>query len=122
MGETRRDHYAIQDGSEIARRMRASPHWTEGREFLGSLIFQVTEEGRAALYDYILENAEVPARYAVTYRDFEGTSIIPAKSRSAARYAAYVRSDVDWPFLEFLAGIKSVRIHSKASTPKSSPV
>jgi hypothetical protein len=30
-----------------------------------------------------------------------------AKSHSAAKYAAYIKADVDWPFMEFCHGLRA---------------
>ena len=119
MGETYRNYFSVGECSEISARMRASPHWTDGRETFGSMTFHVTDEGRAALRDYILNNLHVPARYAVTYKghgDYP-PSLLPAKSHSAARYAAYLSSECEWPLMEFVAEIASVKIHSREINP-----
>ncbi|MEQ3670360.1 hypothetical protein [Pseudophaeobacter sp.] len=117
MGETYRNYFCIGDDSETAARMRASPHWSDGRKAHGSTYFSVTDAGRAALKIYILENLHVPARYAVTYKgqdlDIYPPSLLPAKSHSAAKYAAYRNSECEWPFVEFMAEIASVKIHSR---------
>ncbi|MFS4580385.1 hypothetical protein [Phaeobacter sp. C3_T13_0] len=119
MGETYRNYFCTGDDTEIAESMRASPHWTGGKKAHGSTYFSVTDEGRSALRDYILKNFHVPARYAVTYKgqgDYP-PSLLPAKSHSAARYAAYLHSECEWPLVEFMAEIASVKIHSRAINP-----
>ena len=120
MGETHRNYFSVGDDTETAARMRASPHWSGGREVFGSMSFHVTEEGRAALRDYIHESIHVPARYSLTYRHHEGESIVTARNRSAAKYAAYQQADIDWPFVEFVTEIKSVKIHTRAINPQLS--
>ena len=105
MGETYRNYFSVGDDNEASERMRASPHWTEGRKMFGSQCFHVSSEGREALLNHIREFIEVPARYAVTYKDYEGVSIVPARSRSAAKYKAYLNSEADEPFVEFVSMI-----------------
>lgn len=114
-GETYRDHFCAGNDTETAARMRASPHWTNGAKSFGSWFFYVTDEGRKALAEYMAGNVETPARYTITYHHHEGEDVVAARSRSAAKYAAYMQADVDWPFAEFLAGVKSVRLHSKGN-------
>lgn len=117
MGETYRNYFSIGNDSETAERMRASPHWSDGHERFGSTVFYVTDEGRCALCDFIHENNHVPSRYAVTYKDYEGSSIVPARNRSAAKYAAYRNSECEWPLVDFMAEIKSVKIHTREINP-----
>ena len=83
-------------------------------------MFSCFDEGRAALLAYIRANVEIPARYAITYRHHEGVQIVSARSRSAAKYAAYLEADLEWTFMEYAAEIKSVRLHSRASFPQQS--
>lgn len=120
MGDTYRNYFATDAGSTTAARFRASPHWTNGTEEFGMDYFHVTEEGKRALKEHMRGNVEIPARYCITFRHHEGSSIVTAKSRSAAKYAAYLDADIDWPFMEYAAEIKSVRLHSPASRPLQS--
>lgn len=114
MGETYRNYFATSDDTECANRKRVSPHWSDGREVLGNLTFHVTDEGRKALYDHIMENIYVPARYRLTFHGHEGEQFVSAKNRSAAKYQAYVDCDIDWSFKEFVSLVKSVKIHTRA--------
>lgn len=118
MGETYRNHFSIGEESETAARMKASPHWTDGREVFGSMVFHVTAAGRAALAAHMRANVETPARYEITFRDYDGSTIVSARSRSAAKYAAYIDADLDWSFMEYAALIKSVRLHSRGNIPQ----
>lgn len=117
IGETYRNYFAVDADSETARRFRASPHWTNGTDKFGMSSFSVTDEGRAALLAFIRENIEVPRRYMITFRRYDESKIVAAKSRSAAKYAAYLDADIDWPFMEYAAEIKSVRIYSPCCLP-----
>lgn len=121
MGETYRNYFSVGDDTETAARMRASSHWSNGVERFESICFHVTDEGRKALREYMLQNLYIPARYAITYRDYEGVSIHPARNPSAAKYAAYRASETDDPFPVFVREICSVRIHSRAINPHLNP-
>ena len=117
MSETYRNYFCTGDDTETAARMRASPHWTNGSKAHGSTYFSVTEEGRSALRGYMLASLHVPARYAVTYKHHDGTSLVAARTRSGAKYAAYRNSECEWPLVEFMAEIASVKIHTREVNP-----
>ncbi|WP_407496786.1 hypothetical protein [Pseudooceanicola sp. MF1-13] len=120
LGETYRNYFAASPNSNTADRMRASPHWTNGTEKFGMVYFHVTKAGQRALVDHMRSNLVIPARYAITFRHHDGCSIVSAQSRSAAKYAAYIDADIDWPFMEYAAEIKSVRLFAPANVPKHS--
>jgi hypothetical protein len=117
MGETYRNYFAIDADTETATRMRASPHWTGGTKKFGMVYFSVTDQGKRALIDHMQANVTVPARYAITFRHYDGCKLVPARSRSAAKYASYLAAEIEWPFIEYAAEIKSVRLHSVAINP-----
>lgn len=117
MRETSRNHFALEPQSADVERMRQSPHWAESAEKFGMVYFHVTEDGKRALLEYLRTQVEIPARYEITYRDFEGSSVVTAKSRSAARYIAYLEADTGGSFMEFVTFIKSVRLYSRACIP-----
>ncbi|SLN74660.1 hypothetical protein ROJ8625_04076 [Roseivivax jejudonensis] len=116
-GETYRNYFATDADSDTADRMRASSHWTNGSAKFGMIYFHVTDEGRRALLKFMRDHVAIPARYIVTYRHHNGSSVVAAKNRSAARYAAYQHADVDWPFMEFAANIRSITLYAPALTP-----
>jgi len=115
MGETYRNYFACDPESSTADRMRASTHWSGGSTKFESSCFHVSDVGRKALKRFMDEHVDTPARFAITYRHHDGTTIVPARTRSAARYAAYQNADIDWPFMEFAAEIKSIKKHSAAN-------
>lgn len=119
-GETYRNHFATDAGSDTAARMRSSEHWTNGTGRLGMIYFHVTEEGKRALAAHMRANVETPARYEITYRHHSGSNLVAARSRSAAKYRAYLEADIDWPFMEYAAAIKSVRLLFPANIPVQS--
>lgn len=117
MGETYRNYFSIGDDTETAQRMKASPHWSSGREVLGSMSFHVTEEGRNALYEHMQTTLYVPARFEITFHEYEGEMIVSAKSRSAAKYQAYLECESEDNFGEFISYIKSVKTLHHAINP-----
>ena len=114
MGETYRNYFACDLESETSGRMRESSHWSGGSTKFESTCFHVTDAGKSALREYMRQNISTPALYSITYKHHEGENIVSAKSRSAARYAAYLNADIEWPFIEYAAEIKSVKIHTRA--------
>ena len=121
MDENRANRFAVDEGSQDVERLRASPHWTDGYEMWGMMHFHVTHEGRKALSEYMRESVETLPRYLLTFRDHDGTVIVPAKSRSAARYAAYADCDIDWTFMEYAAEIKSIRLYDRGNPSQLKP-
>lgn len=117
-GETYRNYFAAGPDSETAERMAASPHWTDGNIGGSCVFFHVTEQGKAALSEYIAENVETPNRYTVTHKYGGGENIVTAKSHSAAKYAAYLYTDSDMTFKDFLKIVKSVRLYSRGNKIK----
>tara|TARA_R110000796_G_scaffold135042_3_gene251177 strand:+ start:5086 stop:5550 length:465 start_codon:yes stop_codon:yes gene_type:complete len=115
MGETSRNHFAC-DGTHgsTSDRMRSSAHWSNGSGKFGMTYFHVTDAGKSALREYMRQNISTPALYSITYKHHEGENIVSAKSRSAARYAAYLNAGIERPFIEYAAEIKYVKIHTRA--------
>lgn len=109
MGETCRNYFSVGGCSETATRMKASPHWSGGCSETAT---------RKALYDHMMQTLHVPARFAVTFHDYEGEMIVSAKSHSAAKYKAYLQCETDEPFGDFAKGIKSVKIHRRVINPQ----
>ena len=97
MAETYRNYYAIDTDSEIARAFEASPCWTLLAERMGMATFEVFAAGRAALRDHLILISEPHRRFAVIYEGLE--TQVAAKSKSAARYVAYLQAD--WNELSF---------------------
>ena len=114
MGETYRNYFAVDATSKEADRFRSSPHWTNGTEKFGMDCFHVTKEGRRALIEHMRDHIDIPCRYRVTFKHHDGDAIVAAKSRSSAKYAAYIDADIDLPFIEYAAKIKSVQLYSRA--------
>ncbi|AZV00364.1 hypothetical protein IQ24_01803 [Paracoccus sulfuroxidans] len=114
MGETYRNHFATDAGSDTADCMRASPHWTGGTEKFGMTFFHVTQDGKRALLEHMRDSVDLPARFEITYHGHNWREIVAARSRSAAKYGAYLDADSGDTFGEFVRRIKSVRLLSRA--------
>lgn len=108
--ETYRNHYATTSADAMC--FEANPHW----EFCGAqdrmAFYAVTDAGRQALSDY-LETLDVDERhraYVVTYEGYEST--IPARSRSHARYANWLRISDSFSELTFGEFIKNSSVRA----------
>lgn len=98
--ESYRNNFAIDDESDLAKVFDASPHW-EKRGVNGAMaFFSVTQAGREALADHLKQQAKPARAFVVT---FDGHStIIPAKSPGAARYAYFLKISDVLPDLTFV--------------------
>ena len=104
VGETYRDHYATDCPEQIAK-MRASEWWVEGVTRDQMTFFHVSDAGRNALREELTKD-KYGRLYEISRGCVNGVAFVMAKSRSAARYAAYIDADVDWPFMEFCEGLR----------------
>lgn len=101
--ETYRNHFATAATGTKAAEFTASPNWELMGQRDDMAFFAVTDLGRNALADHLdrLNASERHRAYVVT---FEGLScIVPAKSRSSARYSEYLafsdcRSDLTFGY------------------------
>jgi hypothetical protein len=106
--ETYRNHYATT--SADAMDFEANPHWA----FCGAqdrmAFYAVTDAGRQALTAYLetLEVGERTRAYVVTYEGYE--TIVPAKSRSHARYANWLRISDSFTELTFGEFVKNAKV------------
>ena len=113
MGETYRDHFAVSEGDDATiARMKASPHWTDGRTAFGMVYFYVTDAGRRALREHIAANVkDQPRRWVIHYKHGEFTSTAQGATPSKAKYDAYLYADCNETFREFLGNISAVRAY-----------
>lgn len=109
-GETYRNYFAIDTGSDLAAQFRASPNWREGRACDDMAYFFVTDEGRAALAAHLKEIGDKNRMFAVTF-DGEACSPVIAESHGKARYQAFLNISDCWDisFREFCKQV-SVRL------------
>lgn len=113
--ETYRNHFATTSADAMG--FESNPHW----EFYGAhdrmAFYSVTYAGRQALADYLdrLGIDEQRRAYLVTYEGCE--TIVPARSRSHARYSHYLTISDCFSELTFGDFIKasSVRLASPAT-------
>lgn len=99
--ETYRNHFATDAAGVLAVHFACSPHWTLTGQQGEMAFFAVTEMGRNALSEH-LETLDEGARHRAYIITFEGyESIIPAKSRSHARYAYWLRVSDSFSELTF---------------------
>lgn len=68
--------------------------------------FHVSEAGRTALAEELSDRATYGRVYALSRRGEIGERLVTAKSRSSAKYSAYIEADLGWPFMEFCKGLR----------------
>lgn len=103
--DTYRDHYAT-SCPKLRAVFRASPWWREGVTSESMTFFHVTDEGRHALA-VELKKPEYGRLYSITSRRYEGETLIMAKSRSQAKYLAWLNADLDWPFIDYANAVSA---------------
>lgn len=110
--ETYRNHFAIDAGSELAVGFEASPHWEKTGQHGSMAFYSVTDAGRQALAAHLskMENPWQP--FIIEFDGF--TTIVPAKTRSKAKYAYYLRVSDSWSELTFSAYSKRVKVRRAA--------
>lgn len=92
--------------------MRASEWWKEGVTRGDMTFFHVGEAGREALRAELANTGTHGRLYEVSRGCVNGAAYVRAKSRAAAKYAAYIEADLDWSFMEFCEGLR-VRLARK---------
>lgn len=103
--DTYRSHYATSCPDQKAK-MRASDWWEEGVTRGGMTWFYVSDAGRDALAEELKDQARYGRLYEVSRPGEWDGGLVVASSPSAARYAAYLKADVDWPFMEYCRGLR----------------
>lgn len=102
--ESYRNYFATgMDGAQ-AQAFSASPYWALSGVQGNMAYYHVTDAGRTALAAHLASPGSEWRPYLVTYRGFE--RVVPAKSRSAARYRYFsaLREVVpDLRFVDFAA-------------------
>lgn len=100
-----RNHYATCCPDQMAA-FRASDWWDEGVTRDDMTFFHVSDAGRAALKSELSDFETYGRLFEVSRGCINGAAYVMAKSRSAARYAAYIEADLDWSFMEFCEGLR----------------
>ena len=109
LSDTNRNHYAT-DCPEKMAELKASNWWNDGAEKFGMTFFCVSDEGRKALADELADTEKYGRLYSITYPNYEGETLVFAKTRSQARYHSWVKADLDdWSFIQYCNEI-SVRL------------
>ena len=107
---TYRDHYAT-SCTDMINVMKASdwwegPHYSAHNTEERMAFFYVSDAGREALAMELQDVTKYGRTYSVSRDQYPGEMLVNARSRSAARYAAYCQADVDWSFMEFCEGLR----------------
>lgn len=107
--ESHRNYFAIGPG-KLADEFSASPNWKKIGQRDDMAYFAVTDVGRKTLSDY-LATLEKPWKAFVV--EFDGySSIVPAKTRAAARYRKYLDISDSWSELGFGDFMKRSRVRA----------
>lgn len=107
--ESYRNYFATCSGKQ-QEEFSASPNWKKIGQRDDMAYFAVTETGRQTLSDY-LAALEKPWKAFVV--EFDGyTSIVPAKSISAARYSNYLEVSDAWSELRFADFMKRSKVRA----------
>jgi|GEM_PF-1265848 len=88
LSETYRNHFATDVGSADADAFLLSPNWQLDGASGEMAFFSVTENGRWALSEHLMTIGDPWKPFEISFEGF--VSIVPAKSRSSAKYAKYL--------------------------------
>lgn len=88
LGETFRNHFAVDKDSKTAAAFAASPQWKLNGRTVDMAFYSVTAQGRKALAEHLKEIGDPWKPYAVTFNGY--TSIVSAKSSGNAKYQKYL--------------------------------
>lgn len=102
---TYRNHYSTDCPAKIAE-FEASDWWDVTVKAHGMTFCYVSDAGRDALKAELADTEKYGRLYELSCDRWDGVALIVAKSRSAAKYAAFLDADLDWPFMEFCAGLR----------------
>lgn len=70
LGETYRNHFAVDGGSDLAGQFERSSHWTKVAEAPGRMVFfSVTKQGREALATHLRELGSPDRLYYLSMSD-----------------------------------------------------
>lgn len=103
---TYRNHYATDDPYKISE-FQQSPWWNVTRKKTGFTYCHVSDEGRKALAAELADVEKYGRLYEVLSKRYDGRSLIFAKSRSQAKYRAWIEADLEWTFMEYCAEIRA---------------
>lgn len=110
--ESHRNYFATDANSDLARQFMASPNWEKTGQRDDMAYFSVTDLGRHALVDHIEALGNPWKAYVVSFEKY--TKIVPAKSRSAAKYSWWLEISDCWEDLRFIDFAKHARVRIAA--------
>lgn len=111
-GETYRNHFATDASSHLAAEFDGSPYWAKTRQWDDIAFYSVTDAGRQALDAHLSKMDDPWQPFIVEFDGF--TTIVPAKTRSKAKYAYYLRVSDSWSELTFAAYSKRAKVRRAA--------
>lgn len=108
--ESYRNYFATGANGNQFRASAASPNWKKTGQRDDMAFFSVTDLGRHALADH-LKTLEKPWKAFVV--SFDGyTKIVPAQSRSSAKYSWWLEISDCWSDLRFIDFAKHARVRA----------
>ncbi|WP_426235784.1 hypothetical protein [Pararhizobium sp. DWP1-1-3] len=108
--ESYRNYFATDANGAQARSFSASLNWKKTGQRDDMAFFSVTDLGRHTLVDH-LKTLEKPWKAFVV--SFDGyTKIVPAQSRSAAKYSWWLEISDCWNDLRFIDFAKHARVRT----------
>jgi hypothetical protein len=106
--ESFRNYFATEAGGDLAASFSASHYWAKSGQSGDMAYFRVTQAGRAALVEHLLEIGDEWRAFEVTYRGH--TRVLPAKTAGKARYSYFLDLREFLPDLTFAAFAKAVTV------------
>ncbi len=109
--ESYRNYYATYTDSPDARHFEASPHWKRSGVAGRMAYYHVTESGREVLAAYLAQH-DCRRAFVVTFAGHD--RIMPARTRSGARYAYFQQISDCLPDLRFGEFLRQSSVRSAA--------
>jgi hypothetical protein len=111
-GETHRNYFAVQAGSDLASEFNRSPYWALSGQQGDMAYYYVTDAGIAALKAHLAEFAPISA-FVVWFDGHSRT--IAAKSSSAAKYSYWMEISDICSGLTFIGFCRRARVRKLPS-------
>lgn len=111
MGETHRNYFAIEAGSDLAREFEASPWWAKSGQQADMAYYHVTDVGKQALKDHLVAT-DPRCAFVVTWDGYSQT--ISALTASKAKYDYFLHVKDVMPDIRFIDFSRTARVRRAA--------
>lgn len=110
LGETYRNHFAVDTESETAKEFEISPFWKSSgkRGYCGIAFYHVTVDGRKALKKHLRDIGDKHRLFDVEWNG--STDQIVAVSAAKARYSRWLDISDCFPDLKYSAFIRATKV------------